>query len=85
MLLDEEIKALTSVLNSPAKPVAALVGGAKISTKINIIEFLITKMDFLVIGGAMANTFILAKGYDVGKSMVERDAINLAKTILEKK
>jgi len=84
MLLDEEIKALTSVLNSPAKPVAALVGGAKISTKINIIEFLITKMDFLVIGGAMANTFILAKGYDVGKSMVERDAINLAKTILEK-
>ena len=84
MLLDEEIKALTSVLNSPAKPVAALVGGAKISTKINIIEFLITKMDFLVIGGAMANTFILAKGYDVGKSMVVRDAINLAKTILEK-
>jgi len=84
MLLDEEIKALTSVLNSPAKPVAALVGGAKISTKINIIEFLIMKMDFLVIGGAMANTFILAKGYDVGKSMVERDAINLAKTILEK-
>jgi len=79
ILLDQEIKALTSVLKLPVKPVAALVGGAKISTKINIIEFLITKMDFIIIGGAMANTFLLAMGYDVGKSMVERDAINLAK------
>ena len=84
ILLDQEIKALTSVLKLPAKPVAALVGGAKISTKINIIEFLITKMDFIIIGGAMANTFLLAMGYDVGKSMVERDAINLAKKILDK-
>ena len=84
ILLDEEINALTSVLKLPVKPVAALVGGAKISTKINIIEFLITKMDFIIIGGAMANTFILAQGYNVGKSMVERDAIDMATKILEK-
>ena len=63
LLLDEEVKALTSVLNSPIKPVSALVGGAKISSKINIIEYLLTKMDYLVIGGAMANTFLVAKGF----------------------
>ena len=84
VLLDEEIKALTSVLSFPIKPVAALVGGAKISTKINIIEFLITKMDYLIIGGAMANTFLVAEGLDVGKSLFEKDAVNIAKSILNK-
>ena len=83
-LLKKEIDAINLIIKNKKEPVTCIIGGSKISTKINIIEFLITKMDFLVIGGAMANTFILAKGYDVGKSMVERDAINLAKTILEK-
>lgn len=84
VLLDQEMEALTSVLSSPIKPVAALVGGAKISTKINIIQYLITKMDYLIIGGAMANTFLVAQGLDVGKSLFEKDSVSLAKSILNK-
>ena len=84
ILLDEEIKALTSVLSSPVKPVAALVGGSKVSTKINIIEYLITKMDYLIIGGAMANTFLVAEGLNVGNSLFEKNSVNVAKSILNK-
>ncbi|MDB2696757.1 phosphoglycerate kinase [Alphaproteobacteria bacterium] len=84
VLLDQEMKALTSVLSSPIKPVAALVGGAKISTKINIIQYLITKMDYLIIGGAMANTFLVAQGLDVGKSLFEKESVSVAKSILNK-
>lgn len=84
ILLNEEITALQSVLSSPSKPVAALVGGAKISTKINIIEYLMTKMDYLIIGGGMANTFLVAKGFVVGKSLFEKEAVEVAKSILEK-
>ena len=84
ILLDQEMKALTSVLSSPIKPVAALVGGAKISTKINIIQYLITKMDYLIIGGAMANTFLVAQGLDVGKSLFEKESVSVAKSILNK-
>ena len=84
VLLDQEMEALTSVLSSPIKPVAALVGGAKISTKINIIQYLITKMDYLIIGGAMANTFLVAQGLDVGKSLFEKDSVSVAKSILNK-
>ena len=84
ILLNEEITALQSVLSSPSKPVAALVGGAKISTKINIIEYLMTKMDYLIIGGGMANTFLAAKGFTVGKSLFEKEAVEVAKSILEK-
>ena len=84
ILLNEEITALQSVLSSPSKPVAALVGGAKISTKINIIEYLMTRMDYLIIGGGMANTFLVAKGFAVGKSLFEKEAVEVAKSILEK-
>ncbi len=84
ILLNEEVTALESVLNSPSKPIAALVGGAKISTKINIIEYLITKMDYIIIGGGMANTFLVANGFSVGKSLYEKDSVTLAKSILEK-
>ena len=84
ILLDEEINALTSVLSSPIKPVAALVGGSKVSTKINIIEYLITKMDYLIIGGAMANTFLVAEGLNVGNSLFEKNSVNVAKSILNK-
>ena len=83
LLLDEEVKALTSVLNSPVKPVAALVGGAKISSKIDILQYLVTKMDYLVIGGAMANTFLFAKGFNMGKSLYEIECIDNAKSILK--
>ncbi|MDC1280645.1 phosphoglycerate kinase, partial [bacterium] len=83
ILLNEEITALQSVLSSPSKPVAALVGGTKISTKINIIEYLITKMDYLIIGGGMANTFLVAKGFAVGNSLFEKEAVEVAKSILE--
>ena len=83
LLLDEEVKALTSVLNYPIKPVAALVGGAKISSKIKIIEYLLTKMDYLIIGGAMANTFLNAQGLDMGKSLYEKDCVDIAKSILK--
>ena len=71
-------------MSSPVKPVAALVGGSKVSTKINIIEYLITKMDYLIIGGAMANTFLVAEGLNVGNSLFEKDSVNVAKSILNK-
>ena len=82
--LEKEIKALEGVLNNPNKPVAAIIGGSKVSTKIDVINFLLKKMDFIIIGGAMANTFVAAKGLDVGKSLFEKECIDLAKELIEK-
>ena len=82
--LEKEIKALEGVLNNPNKPVAAIIGGSKVSTKIDVINFLLKKMDIIIIGGAMANTFIAAKGLDVGKSLFEKECIDLAKELIEK-
>ena len=82
--LEKEIKALKSVLNNPNKPVAAIIGGSKVSTKIDVINFLLKKMDIIIIGGAMANTFVSAKGLDVGKSLFEKECIDLAKELIEK-
>ena len=82
--LEKEIKALEGVLNNPNKPVAAIIGGSKVSTKIDVINFLLKKMDIIIIGGAMANTFVAAKGLDVGKSLFEKECIDLAKEIIEK-
>ena len=82
--LEKEIKALEGVLNNPNKPVAAIIGGSKVSTKIDVINFLLKKMDIIIIGGAMANTFVAAKGLDVGKSLFEKDCIDLAKELIEK-
>ncbi len=82
--LEKEIKALEGVLNNPNKPVAAIIGGSKVSTKIDVINFLFKKMDIIVIGGAMANTFVAAKGLDIGKSLFEKDCIDLAKELIEK-
>ena len=82
--LEKEIKALEGVLNNPNKPVAAIIGGSKVSTKIDVINFLLKKMDIIIIGGAMANTFVAAKGHDVGKSLFEKDCIYLAKELIEK-
>ena len=81
--LEKEILALDSVLTNPKKPVISIVGGSKVSTKIGIIKFLALKMDFVIIGGAMANTFIAAMGNKVGKSLHEKGALNIAREIIE--
>lgn len=79
-----EVDALKTCLNNPQRPVAALVGGAKVSSKIGVLEFLIDKVDSLIIGGGMANTFLAAQGHDVGKSLCEHDAKDTALAILAK-
>ncbi len=78
-----EINALSSALTTPEKPVAALVGGAKVSSKIGVLEYLVPKMDKLIIGGGMANTFLAALGYNVGKSLCEMDALDTARKIMD--
>ena len=82
--MQAELEALGKGLGNPRRPVIALVGGAKVSTKIELLENLITKVEALVIGGAMANTFLHAMGMSVGKSLAEKDLADLANTILEK-
>jgi phosphoglycerate kinase len=72
---------LSAALDHPERPVAALIGGAKVSTKLDLLNSLVAKVDFLVIGGAMANTMLLARGLEVGKSLVERDLIATAQEI----
>lgn len=83
-LLEKEIAALGKVITAPDKPFVAILGGAKVSDKIAVIESLLEKVDALVIGGAMANTFLAAKGANVQKSKIEDDKLPLARTILEK-
>ena len=83
-LMQAELEALGSALESPARPAAALVGGAKVSSKIAILEALIEKVDALIVGGGMANTFLLALGHDMGKSLVEADMLDVAKRIMAK-
>lgn len=83
-LMEAELKALEAALGNPARPVAAVVGGAKVSTKLELLANLVTKVDHLVIGGGMANTFLVAKGIEVGKSLAERDMAETAQDILEK-
>ena len=84
LLLEAEIVSVDKVLNSTEKPKTAIVGGAKVSSKITIIENLIHKMDNIIIGGGMAYTFIKAKGGKVGSSLVEDDYLPMALSILEK-
>lgn len=83
-LLQKELKFLGQVREHPAKPFMALVGGAKVSDKIEVLDKLLDKVDTLAIGGAMAYTFLMAEGVPVGKSLVEKDKIDLAKTLLSK-
>jgi phosphoglycerate kinase len=80
--MQAELDALGKALEHPARPVAAVVGGAKISTKLDLLHNLLQKVDVLIIGGAMANTFLLALGKKVGKSLVERDLVDTAKAIV---
>jgi phosphoglycerate kinase len=82
--MQAELEALTKALEAPTRPVIAIVGGAKVSTKLELLENLITKVEGLVIGGAMANTFLHAQGVDVGKSLAEKDMADTARRILAK-
>jgi phosphoglycerate kinase len=80
--MEEELSALEKGLGKPVRPVVAIVGGAKVSTKIDLLMNLVTKVDALVIGGGMANTFLAARGTDVGKSLCEHDLAATAKQIM---
>ncbi|MFL4985922.1 MAG: phosphoglycerate kinase [Xanthobacteraceae bacterium] len=82
--MQAELEALTTALQAPARPLAAIVGGAKVSTKLDLLGNLITKVDSLIIGGAMANTFLLAQGTPVGNSLAERELADAARDILAK-
>ncbi|MDB5364040.1 MAG: pgk [Rhodospirillales bacterium] len=81
LLMQAELEALTKALEKPERPVAAIVGGSKVSTKLDLLNSLVGKVDLLIIGGAMANTMLLAQGVEVGKSLVERDMLDTAKAI----
>lgn len=83
-LIEKELEIMGGALNNPKRPFVAILGGAKVSDKIGVINNLLEKVDKLLIGGAMAYTFIVAKGGKVGKSMLEADKVDLAKELLEK-
>ncbi|WP_294925597.1 phosphoglycerate kinase [uncultured Paracoccus sp.] len=83
-LMEAELNALDAALGNPERPVAAVVGGAKVSTKLELLTNLIEKVEHLVIGGGMANTFLVAQGIEVGKSLAERDMADTAREILAK-
>ncbi len=82
LLMQEELKALEVTLDNPKRPAVAIVGGAKVSTKITLLLNLVSKVDYLVVGGGMANTFIAAKGDAVGISLAETDMLSTAQDIL---
>ncbi len=81
--MEAELKALEKALGKPEHPVAAVVGGAKVSTKLDVLKHLVGKVDHLIIGGGMANTFLAARGVAVGKSLCEHDLTATADEILE--
>ncbi len=82
-LIEKEIEFLGEAVLNPKRPLVAILGGAKVSDKITVIESLLEKADKILIGGGMANTFLRAQGYDTGKSLVEEDKLDLAKSLLE--
>lgn len=84
ILLTEELEALTKALLNPARPMVAIVGGSKVSTKLTVLESLSEKVDQLVVGGGIANTFLKAAGKPVGKSLCEDDLVPTAKMLMEK-
>ncbi len=81
--MEKELTALDAALGNPQQPVAAVVGGAKVSTKLAVLENLVTKVQHLIIGGGMANTFLAARGVNVGKSLCEHDLTGTAEEIME--
>ena len=83
-LLTEELEALTKALANPARPMVAIVGGSKVSTKLTVLEALAAKVDQLIVGGGIANTFVKAAGHGVGKSLCEDDLVPTAKALMDK-
>jgi len=81
-LMEQEIAQLSNLLEAPARPFAAVVGGAKVSGKLNVLDNLMSKVDVLVLGGGMANTFLLAQGKSIGKSLAEHDMVDEASRVL---
>jgi phosphoglycerate kinase len=84
LAMQGELEALNKALDAPQKPVIAIIGGAKVSTKLELLENLIAKVDALVIGGGMANTFLFARGMAIGKSLAEKDMADTARRIMDK-
>lgn len=84
LLLADELENLEKALKHPARPLVAIVGGSKVSTKLTVLENLSTKVDQLIVGGGIANTFLAAAGFPVGKSLCEHDLIPAAKALMEK-
>ncbi|WHN65483.1 phosphoglycerate kinase [Cysteiniphilum sp. QT6929] len=84
LLLTEELNALKAVLKNPQKPLAAIVGGSKVSTKLTVLENLIDQVDQLIVGGGIANTFLVAAGFNVGKSLIEADLVDTARALIDK-
>ncbi len=84
ILLTEELEALTQALLAPARPLVAIVGGSKVSTKLSVLESLSDKVDQLVVGGGIANTFLKAAGFEVGKSLCENDLVPTAQALIKK-
>ena len=82
-LLISELKALTKALRKPAKPIVAIIGGAKVSTKLTIIKKLLEKIDTLILGGGIVNTFLNAASYEIGKSLYEKDLVETSKELIE--
>ncbi|HYN69526.1 MAG TPA: phosphoglycerate kinase [Candidatus Eisenbacteria bacterium] len=83
LLMEKEIQALSNLIENPARPFAAVVGGAKVSGKLQVLDSLVRKVDLLVLGGGMANTFLLAQGKSVGKSLAEHDMVDAARRVLD--
>src|SRR5204863_8854753 len=81
--MQQELEALGAALENPQRPVIALIGGAKVSTKLDLLKHLTDKVDRLAIGGAMANTFLFAQGQPVGRSLCERNPADTARKILD--
>ena len=84
LLLEEEIKTLGGILENPARSFACLIGGAKVSDKVGLLENIMSKVNYLLIGGSMAATFLKAKSYEVGQSLIETDRLDTAVNLMEK-
>ena len=83
-LMEKELEVLGKALSNPERPFTAIIGGAKVKDKIGVIDNLLEKVDNLIIGGGLAYTFVKAQGYEIGKSLLEEDKIDLAKSFIEK-
>ena len=83
-LLTNELEALETALEKPKRPLLAIVAGSKVSTKLTVLETLLTKVDRLIVGGGIANTFLAAAGHPIGKSLVEADMLDIAKALLKR-